>query len=900
MTPSDVLERRLARALRKNQILEALIEDRTRVLYLAQQKLRASEERFRGLFESSRDAIVTLEPPSWNFSSANPAALAMFCASSLDEFFQAQPWYLSPRTQPDGRVSAEKAREQIDAAMHEGFRFFEWTHRRITGEEFPATVLLTRVELAGERFLQATVRDVTDSRRAEAALHESESNFRSFFESLTDMIIVGTTDGRVLYTNPAFTQTLGFSPDEFKQMHILDLHPADSRPEARELFAAMLRGEGDSCPLPLARKDGGLVPVETRVRSGRWNGGDCIFGICRNLAAEQEAQERFERVFRNNPALMAMSALPDMVFSDVNEAWLDTLGFTRAEVIGRTNGDLGIVVQTASQQEAAAQLERHGRFRDIEMQVRRKDGRILDGLFSGEVIGSQGRRHYLTVMIDITERKRVQEALSAESAALAAVIGNNPMSIQVLDREGRTLSANPAYRKLFGATPPPDYSLFTAPTLLDQGTSALWERLRNGETVVFPELYFNAHDEFPEAPDVAVLVRAVGFSIFGTDGQVQSHVLMHEDVTEQRRAEGALHASERKFRTLVESLAEGVALCELVRDEAGKVVDYRILDVNPAFAHHTGLDMARMPGRLGSELYGQEAPPYLDEYSRVALGGPPCTFETSVPALDRHFRISVISPGPGQFATVFADITDGKRRELELLQKTAEMERFTDMISHDLKSPLVTVGTFLGYVERDLEEGRTERVAQDLGFIRDATERMGHLLEDLLEVSRVGRVVSTPVQMALDDLIQGALATVAGAISTRGVAIQVQAPPMTLFGDRTRLEEVWQNLVENAVKYMGDQPAPRLELGAQVLGAETVFYVRDNGIGIEPRLQGKVFGLFQKLDPASEGTGLGLALVQRIVELHEGRVWVESEGLGRGTCFRFTLPVALKNRRNED
>jgi PAS domain S-box-containing protein len=782
MTPSEVLERRLARALRKNEILEELIEDRTRVLHLAQQKVRASEERFRGLFESSCDAIVMLDPPSWNFSSANPAALAMFGASSIDEFLQAQPWQLSPGTQPDGRLSTEQARKMIDAAMHEGFRYFEWTHRRITGEEFPATVLLTRVELAGERFLQATVRDVTDSSRAEAALHESESNFRSFFESLTDMILVGTPDGRVLYTNPAFTQTLGFTPDEFKAMHILDVHPADRRPEAREFFAAMLRGEGDSCPLPLARKDGGLVPVETRVRSGRWNGGDCIFGISRNLAAEQ----------------------------------------------------------------------------------------------------------------------RAQQALAAESAALAAVIGNNPMSIQVLDREGRTLSANPAHRKLFGATPPPDYSIFTAPSLLDQGTNALWERLRNGETVVFPELYFNIHDEFPEAPDVAVLVRAVGFSIFGADGQVQSHVLMHEDVTEQRRAEGALHASELKFRTLVESLVEGVALCELVRDQAGKVVDYRILDVNPAFAHHTGLDMTRMQGRLGSEVYGQEAPPYLDEYSRVALGGPPCTFETCIPALDRHFRISVISPGPGQFATVFADITDGKRRKLELLQKNTEMERFTDMISHDLKSPLVTVGTFLGYVERDLEQGRTGQVAQDLGFIRDATDRMGRLLEDLLEVSRVGRVVDTPVQMALDDLIGGALATVAGAISTRGVAIQVQAPPLTLFGDRTRLEEVWQNLVENAVKYMGDQPSPRLELGAQVLGAETVFYVRDNGIGIEPRLQGKVFGLFQKLDPASEGTGLGLALVQRIVELHEGRVWVESEGLGRGSCFRFTLPAALKNRRMED
>jgi signal transduction histidine kinase len=138
---------------------------------------------------------------------------------------------------------------------------------------------------------------------------------------------------------------------------------------------------------------------------------------------------------------------------------------------------------------------------------------------------------------------------------------------------------------------------------------------------------------------------------------------------------------------------------------------------------------------------------------------------------------------------------------------------------------------------------------------------------------------------------------VAGAISKRGVTVEVKAPPICLFGDRSRLEAVWQNLIENAVKYMGDQPSPRIELGAETQGAETVFFVRDNGMGIDPRYHGKVFGLFEKLDPSSEGTGLGLALVRRILEVYEGRIWLESEGPGQGTCFRFTLPLALKSRR---
>lgn len=241
------------------------------------------------------------------------------------------------------------------------------------------------------------------------------------------------------------------------------------------------------------------------------------------------------------------------------------------------------------------------------------------------------------------------------------------------------------------------------------------------------------------------------------------------------------------------------------------------------------------------------------------------------------------------------DFTDILQNEKELRIKNAEVEHFAYAVSHDLRSPLVTVKTFLDCLEQDLENGNTARIEKDIYFMRTATTKMARLLDELFEMTRIGRVISHPEHIALKELTETALALVAGRIVERQVRIVTEIPAITLYGDRSRLVEIWQNLLENAVKFIGDQPTPLIELGAEQRGREMVFSVRDNGVGIDPRFQGKIFGLFEKLEARSEGTGLGLALVKRIVEMYDGRIWVESAGTGQGATFRFTLPGAVVN-----
>ena len=269
---------------------------------------------------------------------------------------------------------------------------------------------------------------------------------------------------------------------------------------------------------------------------------------------------------------------------------------------------------------------------------------------------------------------------------------------------------------------------------------------------------------------------------------------------------------------------------------------------------------------------------------------------------ERHVALSAElwgdPEGGGVFGTVL-DTTVLKEQQRELKLKHLELERFTYTVSHDLRSPLVTVKTFLGYLEQDLERGDRERIARDIGYMRGAADRMGHLLDDLLEMTRVGRVGNPPLPASFAELVQTALSLVAGAVTQRGVQVLVQQRELTLSVDAPRLVAMWQNLLDNAVKFMGEQPAPRIEVGAEGEGRDTVFFVRDNGIGIEPHLSEKVFGLFDKLDRDTPGTGLGLAIAKRVVELYQGRIWLESAGRGEGSCFRFTLPDAFRPQGKE-
>jgi PAS domain S-box-containing protein len=258
----------------------------------AEAALRASEMKYRTLFNSSADAIMTLGPPTWRFSSGNPAAVRMFMAKDEAEFISKGPWEVSPEMQPDGRPSGEKAKEMIETAMRDGSHFFEWTHRRLNGEDFSVTVLLTRMKFDGNDFIQATVSDITRRKQAETALRESEERFRSIIESAPEAIFV-QNQGRFVFLNPAMLKLLGATrPDELLGTAFMDRIAPEYRDVVRERIRRQ-RETGKSVPhmdQNYLRMDGTSVPVETTAVPIRFQGQDSFLVFIRDITERKHAE----------------------------------------------------------------------------------------------------------------------------------------------------------------------------------------------------------------------------------------------------------------------------------------------------------------------------------------------------------------------------------------------------------------------------------------------------------------------------------------------------------------------------------------------------------------------------------------------------------------------------------
>jgi PAS domain S-box-containing protein len=529
----------------------------------------------------------------------------------------------------------------------------------------------------------------------------------------------------------------------------------------------------------------------------------------------------------------------------------------------------------------------------FESRYRRKDGAIIDVEVSLTLMHRSG--HVLAFLRDITARKQAEQALRESEGKYSAVVQQAKDGVIII-QDNLFQFVNKAMAEMLGCAPGEMENMPFINYVASESRAMVATRVKArlaGENV--PSIY------------EAKLLRKDGTII---DAELSAGIIQYRgkpatvgiirDVTERKRMEEALQESEHRFRTLAEASFEGIGLTE-------RSV---IVDLNDQLADMLGYDRSELIGKDVMEAVVPESRDLvaeairsgrLEPYEHLALRKDGTVFPVEARAratqmVGRPLRVTAIR-----------DITERKRAEEEIrhlneeleqrvVERTAqleaankELEAFSYSVSHDLRAPLRAMAGFSRIL---LEDYASQVPIEAQGYLRrvyDNAQKMGRLIDDLLAFSRLGRqaLQNQPVNPA--DLARLALAELQEEQAGRRVEVSIGELPACQ-ADPALLKQVFVNLLGNALKFTRTREVARIEVGCRELAGEMAYFVSDNGIGFDMAYADQLFGVFQRLHRADEyeGTGVGLAIVQRIVHRHGGRAWAEAE-LDKGATFYFTL-----------
>ncbi len=508
--------------------------------------------------------------------------------------------------------------------------------------------------------------------RVEARLAESEANFRTFFNSINDLLFVLDQEGRIIHTNQQVHDRLGYGREALLGQPVLLVHPEERRNEAAEIVADMLAGQTDHCPVPLLAQDGRLIPVETRVVTGHWNGKPALFGVSRDLSIIAASEEKFSKAFHLSPVAMALTHMESGRFLEVNEAFKQVTGYTAEQVLGKTSVELGLFDDLTQRGMVVDQIRRYGVARHIEVRIRTQDGSLRDGLFSAGTLKLQDQNLLLTQMLDITDRKRAEAALEDERTLLRSLINTLPQLVWLKDADGRYLVCNAQFEQQCGLAQEEilgrsDFDLFPADTA---------EAFRAADQKAIQERQANLEESWQgaESPEARRLFETTKTPMYGHDGRLIGVLGVARDITEQRASALRIQESELRFKTVVSRMTDTLSLID--RDGNIQMVNER------AAQNLGGCPPEQVVGRNIAEfLPPDDAEVFIRRYRQVLDTGQPFIGEIQARMHTGTFwflnRLTPVQMHEGEAPLILSmslDITERKQAQDDL---RAERDLFT-------------------------------------------------------------------------------------------------------------------------------------------------------------------------------------------------------------------------------
>jgi len=794
--------------------------------YAAQQAGRNSEEKYRHLFDSSRDALMVMMLPAWRFSDVNQEAMRLFGADGKIEFTALGAADISPERQPDGRLTSEKWGEMIERAMNENSHFFEWEYRRLRGEPFAADVLLTRMESKGAVWLQATVRDISQRKVTAQALSKAEALQRAIFNSANFSSIATDAKGVIQIFNVGAERMLGYAAAEVMNK----ITPADiSDPQelierAKSLsselaatitpgFEALVfkasRGIEDIYELTYIRKDGSRFPAVVSVTALR-DERDGIIGYLL-IGTDNSARKRAEE------ALLKAGALQSAIFNSANFSSIAT------------------------------------------------DAKGVIQIFN---VGAERMLGYA-----------------------AAEVMNKITPADISDPQELIMRAKSLSSELA--------------TTITPGFEALVFKASRGIEDIYELTYIRKDgSRFPAVVSVTALRDAqgaiIGYLLIGTDNTARKQIEAEQKILAQRLRDHQFYT-----RSLFESNIDAL----MTTDLAGIITD-----VNK--------QMESLTGCTRDELIGAPFKNYFTDPARaemsinLALSDKKVTnYELTVLARDGQettvsYNATTFYDRDRKLQGVFAaarDVTERNRLTQALEEQNVELESakftaekanlaksdFLSSMSHELRSPLNAILGFAQLLESATPPptaSQSESVAQ----ILQAGWHLLKLINEVLDLAVVesGKVSLSSEPVSLADVALECQAMMEPLAKQRGIVMSFPppAPACFVYADRTRLKQVLINLLSNAIKYNREKGTVDLKWAA--CGVDRIHIsVEDSGPGLPPEKLAQLFQSFNRLGQEAsgeEGTGIGLVVSKRLVELMGGAIGAKSS-VGVGSVFWIEL-----------
>jgi PAS domain S-box-containing protein len=795
-------------------------------------------------------------------------------------------------------------------------------------------ITLTLSEDGEDHFIEGTVLDITERKKTEEALAQERDLLHTFMDNLPDHIYFKDCKSRFLRINPALAGVFGLSdPSQAVGKTDFDFFTAEHAQQAYDDEQEIIR-----TGWPMAAKeeketwrDGHVTWASTTKMALRDAQGNIIgtFGVSRDITARKEAEqallaseEKFAKAFRCSPNAMAISTLEEGRFLEVNDAFVRMVGRRREDVLGRTALELALWVNPEDRVRIADELREVGQVSGREVLLLGGSGQIRPSLFFAETIEVRGSRCLLSATVDITDRKRAEEALQLTAQELAQAMDMASLAHWELDPATGMFTFNDRFYALYGTTAEREggYQMsaetyareFLFPEDVHIITDSIAKHLASTDAETASTLEHRIRRRDGETRHIVVRISPIKDS----QGRTIRTRGVNQDITERKRAEQALQLSEQRLGEAME-LAQ-VAYWEF--DPASGLFTF-----NDRYYQLFGTTAEREGGyQMSAETYAREflLPQDAHIIADAIAKALTVTIENSSWAMEhpirrrdgelRHIlaRITTIKDAEGRTIKgrgAVQDITERKAAEEEMRKakeaaETANRAKsdFLANMSHEIRTPMNGI---IGMTELALNTPLSSEQRGYLNLVKDSADSLLTLINDVLDHSKIeaGKLSLDTAEFNLHDVLANTLRALSVRAKMKGLEISWNAKtgvPEHVIGDAGRIRQVLVNLVGNAIKFT--------EQGEVVACVEVEspreedillhFTVRDTGIGIAPEKQKLIFEAFTQADGSMTrkygGSGLGLTISSRLVQMMDGKIWLESK-LGEGSTFHFTARFGL-------